>query len=172
MNKQEITKVPAFYRGYIEKAADLPLSVALRQSLSDLQLLPSEHWQMLHQKAYFPGKWTLNELLQHIIDTERIMSYRALTIARGETQPLPGFDENLYAATSDANERSITAIFGEWVRLRQSTIDLFESFSDSMLLKCGTANSQEICVLALGFIIIGHEQHHLDVVRSLYLPML
>jgi hypothetical protein len=172
MNKQQITEVPAFYKGYIDKAADLPLLEALIQSLKELQSLPLEQWQLLHQRAYFPGKWTLNELLQHIIDTERIMSYRALAIARGEMQSLPGFDENQYAATSDANERSIAAIFGEWIRLRQSTIDLFESFSDNMLMNVGTANANQICVLALGFIIVGHEQHHLDVVRSLYLPML
>jgi hypothetical protein len=172
MTKDQIGQVPAFYQGYILKSGDKDLISALYFSLSELESLDISLWIELHQQAYFPGKWTLNELIQHIIDTERIMSYRALSFARGESQSLPGYDENAYAALSDANERSIPSLYKEWLALRKSTIDLFESFSSNALMKSGIANGNILSVGALGFIIVGHERHHLDVIQQFYLPLL
>lgn len=170
MTKDQIGPVPSFYQGYVQKVGEIDLLKALNLSLKELEGIDLKLWEKLHRQSYFPGKWTLNELMQHIIDTERIMSYRALCFARGEQRSLPGYDENAYAALSDANERSIPALYKEWICLRKSTIDLFQSFSSQAFMRSGMANDNIMSVGALGFIIVGHERHHLDVIQQLYLP--
>lgn len=167
----DICHLPDFYKGYVAKAGELPLTEALKASLQKWEQADLEFWNTLHCKTYFPGKWTANEVLQHIIDTERIMSYRALCIARGEEQPLPGYNENVYAAASLADRRSMESLISELTLLRKLTITLFESFDEAMLLQSGVANDNEIDVLALGFIIVGHERHHMDVLESYYFKL-
>jgi hypothetical protein len=169
MEKHHIQHQPAFYEGYIAKAGALPLLPALEASLKDLQDIDRLRWMAKHGHSYFPGKWTLNELLQHVIDTERVMSYRALAFARGEQQALPGYDENSWAANCEADGRSIEDLLDELMTLRESTIRLFRSFSAEVLLRSGIANDNRIDVLALGFIIVGHERHHFQVAEEYYL---
>ncbi len=119
--------------------------------------------------AYAEGKWTLKELLQHCIDTERIMVYRALCIARGEKQSLPGFDENSYAAASNANIRTWEGLVEEMQLVRKSTILMFDSFNEEQLQQRGSANNHPITCNALGFIIAGHFLHHERIVKERYL---
>lgn len=118
--------------------------------------------------AYAPGKWTLKEMLQHMIDTERIFTYRALAIARKDPANLPGFDENLYAENSHTNRRTWEALSREILAVRSSTKFLFESFSPEMLEATGTFNDNEGRVNTLGFIITGHVYHHLRVAEERY----
>jgi hypothetical protein len=172
MTKDQIGPVPSFYQGYVQKVGEPGLLMALHFSLKKLEMLDISLWGKLHQQSYFPGKWTLNEVIQHILDTERIMSYRALCFARGEVQSLPGYDENAYAALSDANERTIPDLYKEWLALRKSSIYLFESFSNQSMMRSGIANGNSLSVGALGFIIVGHELHHINVIQQLYLPLL
>jgi hypothetical protein len=120
-------------------------------------------------EAYAPGKWTLKELLQHIIDAERIFAYRSLCIARKETLSLPGFDENVYAANSQANSRSWQSLVEEMKAVRVSTKMLFESFSGEVLNQTGLSNNNRIDVNALGFIMVGHLVHHVGVIKERYL---
>jgi len=169
MEKHHIQHLPAFYRGYIDQAGDLPLLPALELSLKALETRDWSAWQARDGYSYFPGKWTLNELLQHVIDTERVMSYRALAFARGEQQALPGYDENGWAAHCEADRRSIGDLLEELVLVRKCTVKLFGSCSGSALQRSGIANDSQIDVLALGFIIIGHERHHFRVVEQYYL---
>ncbi|SHJ25480.1 DinB superfamily protein [Hymenobacter daecheongensis DSM 21074] len=122
--------------------------------------------------AYAPGKWTIKEMLLHLIDTERIMAYRALRIARGDQQPLPGFDENAYAAESGANERPLSDLLHEYDTVRQATRTLFGSFSPAQLNRAGTASNHPITVRALLFVVPGHEAHHVHILRERYLPLL
>jgi hypothetical protein len=119
--------------------------------------------------AYAPGKWTIKELLQHIIDCERIFCYRALCIARKETVSLPGFDEDAYAAASNANDRTWKSLTDEFLLLRKTTEILFESFSDEALSFSGLSNNNPITVNSIGFILVGHMIHHVDVIRAKYL---
>jgi len=119
--------------------------------------------------AYAPGKWTIRELLCHIMDAERIFCYRALRFARNDKTPLSGFEENDYAPQANASARSLQKIAGEMAHLRASTIDLFESFAPEMLTRKGTANKNEISVVAIGFIIPGHETHHRKILQERYL---
>lgn len=118
--------------------------------------------------SYAPGKWTLKELLQHIIDAERVFDYRALAFARKDTNPLPSFDEDSYAANSNANSRTWASLVSEFNHVRAASTDLFQSLTPSMLSGSGIASGKHITVLSLGYIIVGHVYHHLNVIKEKY----
>ncbi|MCX2741684.1 DinB family protein [Pontibacter anaerobius] len=124
--------------------------------------------EQLHY-SYEPGKWTIKELMVHLMDAERIFSYRALRFARHDKTDLPGFDENLYTQYSKANSRDINSIIAEYTSLRTATIELFKSFDEEALQQKGTANGMEASVRALGYVILGHEVHHQKIIRERYL---
>lgn len=119
--------------------------------------------------AYADGKWTIKELLVHLIDTERIFCTRALCFARNDKTNLPGYDHDNYVTHSAANERSLCDIAKEYDLVRASTIALFKSFTKEMLNREGTANNNPLTVLAIGYIIAGHEIHHINVLKEKYL---
>ena len=119
--------------------------------------------------TYAPGKWTVRELLCHIMDAERIFCYRALRFARNDKTPLSGFEENDYAPQANAAGRPLAKIATDMAHLRNSSIDLFESFTPEMLTRKGLANNNELSVAALGFIISGHETHHRKILMERYL---
>ena len=119
--------------------------------------------------CYAEGKWSVRELLCHVIDAERIFAYRALRFARNDKTPLEGFEENDYAPQANAQHRTLNSIADEMARLRASTIDLYQSFSPEMMLRKGSASKNEISVMALGFIIAGHETHHRKILVERYL---
>ena len=118
---------------------------------------------------YDKGKWTIKEVIQHLMDAERIFAYRALRIARQDQTPLPGFEQNDYVQPSQANERSLDDLINEFKAIRASTVALFNSFTDKMLLAKGTASNSPVSVRAIGFIIMGHEIHHCQVIKERYL---
>ncbi|MGO4710809.1 DinB family protein [Chryseobacterium sp. 2TAF14] len=156
-----------------------------------LDLIPSENWLEelknsaektidIYSKiseeqshfAYAEGKWTLKEVLLHLSDTERVFQYRILAIARGEEKNLPGFDEELYAQNSFANERSLNSLVEEYQLVRKSSQILMETFNPSVLNNIGTANGNQISVETIGKLIVGHNLHHLNVIEERYLPKL
>ena len=118
---------------------------------------------------YADGKWTIKEVLGHILDSERIFAYRALCLARGEKKSLPGFDHNDYVIEGNFNSRELLELSFEFKLLRESNLLLFKSFSEEMLCKKGLANEASVTVLALFYIIAGHEKHHLNVLEEKYL---
>lgn len=122
--------------------------------------------------AYEPGKWSVKELLGHMNDTERIMAYRALCIARGDQQALPGFDEGTYVAHSNFRERLLSNLLEEHSIIRASTTALFQSLTHEALARVGNANGSPVSVAALAFIIAGHERHHLNILKERYLVKL
>ena len=130
-----------------------------------LRKLPEEKGNF----AYAEGKWTLKELIQHIIDTERIFCYRALCFARNDKTELPGFDQDLFVKNDNANHRDYYELLDEMQTLRTSTIQLFKSFTDEVLLSIGTASGNKISVRALGYLFSGHQLHHLNIVKERYL---
>lgn len=159
-----------FYSRYIEKSKECELFEQLeygsRQIKDLLQLINDE--QALHR--YEEGKWTVKEVVGHMSDTERIMAYRALTFARGDDYSLPGFDQDSYVEAANFNDMSLQDLINDYTSVRSSTISLFSSFSDKMLLARGSASGSEFTVRALGFVIIGHEIHHLEILKEMYLP--
>lgn len=118
---------------------------------------------------YAEGKWTIKDIILHIIDTERIFAYRALRISRGDKTPLPGFEENDYVPFAFANSRSIDNLLVEYENVRKSTISFFENLNHEQLLFLGIASNTDISVRAIGFIITGHQNHHLKVIAERYL---
>ena len=121
---------------------------------------------------YKQNKWSIKEVLVHIIDDERIYGYRALSFARNDNTNLPGFEQDDYNAYSDTSERTIENIMDEYESLRLSTIALFKGFSDKALKRLGNANGNQTSVRALGYHILGHDLHHIKVIENLYLKEL
>lgn len=123
--------------------------------------------QLLHR--YAPGKWSIKEVMVHIMDTERIFSYRALRFARQDKTELPGFDQDKYVFPAKADSRDINSIIAEYTSLRTATIEFFKSFDEEALQQKGIASGLEVSVRALGYIILGHEVHHQKIIRERYL---
>ena len=120
-------------------------------------------------RRYAPGKWTIKEILVHVVDDERIYAYRALRFARGDLTPLPGFEQDAFAAASHANERPVSDILAEHAAVREATIALFRGLPDAALLRSGLADGKRFTVRALGYHMAGHEAHHVGIVEERYL---
>jgi hypothetical protein len=118
---------------------------------------------------YGEDKWTVKEVINHMIDAERIFAYRALRFSRNDQTPLPPFDENLYAPEANAHNRTVQQLAKEMKRLRETTIDLFASMTPEMLQREGTASGKRLSVLNLGYIIAGHDIHHHKILHERYL---
>ena len=157
-----------FYQGYIDRVTHLDvldaLAFAHEQTLKTLGSIPEEKGSF----RYAEGKWSIKEVIGHIIDCERIMAYRALRFARADETPLEGFDENLYAPNANVESFMIKDLVNQLNILRISTVDLYLSFSDEMLARKGSANGSPCSVLALGYIIAGHALHHGNVLAERY----
>jgi uncharacterized damage-inducible protein DinB len=120
---------------------------------------------------YAPGKWSIRQILVHVVDDERIYAYRALRFARGEKQGLVGFDQDVYAATSEADGRSLDSILQEWEAVRLATIALFANLPEASLTRMGrgAGTAHGATARALAYHIAGHELHHLNIIRERYL---
>lgn len=168
MPRPDPNEYGSFYQTYIDYtgAIDYPALVQQynQQIVDSWSVIPVEKINY----AYAPAKWTIKQMFQHVIDTERIFAYRALAISRKEMQSIPGFDENEYARNATAAHRNWEDMLVEWGHVRQSTNFLFASFTEDQLQCLGSANAQLISVNALGFIIFGHALHHLSILRQRY----
>jgi hypothetical protein len=164
---QQLSTYYQSYLKYIPADADL-LSLIKEQAVSTPHFLSSVPADK-ESFVYAPGKWMLKEVAGHICDTERILSYRALRISRGDRTPLPGYDENLYTPNSNYGKRSLQNISDELATVRQATISLFSNMDKNMYDRTGTANDSEVSVRAICFFIAGHQSHHLEVIRQRYL---
>jgi hypothetical protein len=122
----------------------------------------------LGDKVYVPGKWTVRDIMQHVIDAERIFAYRALRFARNDKTVLPSFDENVYAVTAHASKRDLDELIEEFYSVRDASTKLFNSFSNEMLVKEGEIWSGTCSVVGMGFIIAGHFIHHIGVLKERY----
>jgi hypothetical protein len=118
---------------------------------------------------YDEGKWTIKDLLLHLIDAERVFAYRALRIGRNDATALPGFDENEFVLAAQANEREFESMLDEYAIVRDATISLFSSFSELDVLKLGTASNASVSVRGIGYCILGHELHHKQIIIERYL---
>ena len=169
MPKPDLSTVPAWYHKYVDQVQEEDIKKALQlnteTALQFFRSIPEAKWG----HRYAEGKWSIREMLQHIIDTERIFAYRALCFARGETLSLPGFEEDAYAAASKADKRSANDLISEFATVRLSIEQLFASFDEEQLAAVGTANNNPVSVNAIGFIIPGHVQHHINILKERYL---
>ncbi len=170
IEKPEPGEYPFYASMYIDLLPDDGLLLKhLKDNLNQVKALisafPEEKWSY----RYAPDKWTIKEVLVHIIDDERIYAYRALCFARNEKTSLPGFEQDEYVLYSNANERSIGNIMEEYEAVRFATIALFNGFDQTALLRQGVANKNRATVRALGYHIAGHELHHINLIKEKYL---
>ncbi|MGW9686181.1 DinB family protein [Flagellimonas sp. 2504JD1-5] len=158
-----------FYHNYVLSVGENPLLIELEQGrdrlISFLENLPENKLGY----AYADGKWTLAELLVHVIDAERVFQYRALRFARNDKTALAGFDQDIYVPQSNVDSKSKQDILEEYKTVRESTITLFRSFDEEALKRVGMASGSEMSTRAMGFIICGHQAHHLKIVHERYL---
>ncbi len=171
MSKPSPATYPAYFKRYVDQVPEDDLSTAFQNQLPEIKQLLTSITEDRSMHRYDTGKWTLKEVLQHIIDTERIFNYRALCFARQETASLPGFDENSYAASSNANERKWEDMLEEFLAVRRSTEILFKSFSADVLDRSGISNNNPATVKSIGFTTLGHFYHHKKVIEERYLSV-
>ena len=158
----------SYYTGYVDwvKGKDIPnLLLDQVSEIKEFYLKMGEEKSLL---AYEPGKWTSKEVLGHIIDTDRIMTFRALCIARGEKASLPGFDQDQYVATADFNQIPLSRLLEDFEISRRALVSLFANLPESTYANIGIANGFQVSVRALFHIIAGHAQHHLNVLKTKY----
>lgn len=163
---------PFYYSGYVARVPEEGPIVALEKATAEIKnFLP----QLPEAKAdyrYGDNKWTVKEVLQHTIDTERVMAYRALVIARGDTIALPGFDENSYARVANVEHRTLAELTSELIAVRKASLFLFQSFDEGAYSRQGTVNNYPASVLGIAYILVGHQRHHLAILQERYFPEL
>ena len=164
--------MPTYFDRYINLVADVELQRAFADSVQQINDLDESLLTKLNGKRYAPDKWTVKEIFQHIIDWERILSYRALLFAREKDAVSPNVDGDLFAANMKAERRSSEELIDELKIVRASTVKMFESFDDRMLLNTGVNWKYETSVLATGFCLVGHQIHHLKIIEDKYFPLL
>lgn len=179
MNKRSISGRPEVGEYSHELNADIAAmpgddSVAVLEAARDetLALFSELDADGIRGVSYAPGKWTIKDILQHLIDDERIYAYRALSVARGEQSPLAGFDEILYAREARAEDRPLASLLDEFRSVRSASVSLFESLAREVWERRGSSNGHPVSVRGLAFHIAAHEKHHLKVLRERYLPLL
>lgn len=161
-----------YYSSYIDRVEGRQLSLILRQLRArTLEMLAGLTDEQAGYR-YAPEKWSIKQVLGHLIDTERVFVYRAMSIARGESQSLPGFDQDEYVVTGGFDQRSLESLVAEYETVRNASIAFFESLDEASWLMMGTANDVAVSVRAIGYIVPGHEIHHLSVLEERYLAIL
>jgi uncharacterized damage-inducible protein DinB len=169
-NQLQPEEYPPYFGNYISQVSDEftlieELEISVHRLIKFVQNIPMVKFDY----RYAEGKWTIKDILQHLIDAERIFAYRALRFSRNDQTQLASFDENEYVVEANANRRSIQDLLTELSVVRQATLSLFKTFSEEELLRSGIASNKPMSVRALGFVIIGHQNHHQRVFEERYL---
>ena len=169
MKKSDLTDFPEYYQKYIDWVEEGDLLAALEDSLRTISTfflyVPEEKLDYRYQAE----KWSIKEVLAHLTDSERIMGYRALRFARNDKTELSGYDQDNYVKNSKAAGRNIAYLVNDYSSARKANLELFKSFDDEMLLRRGIANKWELSVLLIGFVIVGHGFHHVEIIKQRYL---
>jgi hypothetical protein len=166
--KSQINPMPKFFDRYIHIVEEENLLTALEESLQSYLAMDFKLFEKIGSQTYKPDKWTIKEILQHITDNERIQSYRAMRFARNDQTTLPGYDEELLASYSEANKHTLTDIKKEFYHVRKASIALFKGMSPDAIQRTGICFNIPISPLALGFVLVGHQQHHMRVIEEKY----
>jgi DinB superfamily len=172
MKRSNIKQLPKYFDRYINQVPDFDIIDCFNKFGGDFLRTEQAKFEALGTQVYAVDKWTIRDIIQHLIDTERIFSYRALRFARQDKTPLPGFDENHFADIAKTANRSIEDLISEFEAVRLGTKALFKSLDSSELQNEGNVMANPISVLAMGFTIIGHPIHHLNVIKERYYPLL
>jgi hypothetical protein len=158
-----------YYGRYIDLATEDDIVAALDAQGHETAALLGGLSEEQASHRYEPGKWSVKQLVGHVTDAERIFAYRALSFARGETNPLPGFDQDPYVANAGSDDRSIAELAEEFATVRKANVMMFRALSEEAWSRSGIASDNPISVRALAYILLGHERHHLRILRERYL---
>ncbi len=167
--RPDATEYAPYYGTYVGKVPDGDLLELLERQRRETQNLLAglSDTQALHR--YAPGKWSIKEVVGHLMDSERVFCYRALRFARADEKPLQGFDDKAWVPAGSFDARPLADLAAELDAVRRATIALFGGFDAAALARKGTANNNEVTVRALAWIVAGHERHHVAILRERYL---
>jgi hypothetical protein len=168
VGRPEADEIPSHYVGYIKRVPELDPVIVCAEQIEETTTLLRGLSDSDAMYRYGRGKWSIKEVVGHLADIERIMAYRALRIARGDTTPLPGFDENAYVPIAKFDHRSLADLVGDLRTARAATLALLRTFDADAWVRRGTASGKPVSVRALAFMIPGHERHHVDVLKTRY----
>ena len=169
IQRPEVSEFSEFYLTYVNSVPDGDLLKILKENLEKTTAVAEGLSEKAGQSRYAPGKWSIKEVLGHMTDTERIMSYRLLRIGRGDRTPLAGFNENDYIDASNFDRLSIQQIIEDFTAVRKATITLINNMPEEAWENIGVANNNETTTRALAYIIAGHALHHLKIINERYL---
>ncbi|MGH7471185.1 MAG: DinB family protein [Longimicrobiales bacterium] len=167
--RPEQSEYAAYYHRYIERVPDGDIRMILRAQLADTMAMLRPLTEEQSAYRYAEGKWSIKQVVGHVVDAERIFLYRALRIARGDQTPLPGYNENVYADIAGFDQRPLRSLLAELEATRASTASFFQNLPEEAWARSGTANSYPVSVRALAFTIAGHELHHREILQTRYL---
>ena len=171
MKRSDIKTMPEYFDRYINQVDDIELDAAFQKNLNTMAGLDLKELEKLGDKVYEEGKWTVKDILQHCIDTERVFGYRALRFARRDGVTPQGYDQDVFAANTNVKSRQLKDIIEELKIVHQSSCLMFRSFDKETLMAKGTCWKVQMTVLEVGFVIAGHFIHHMNVIREKYLPL-
>jgi transposase len=169
LNRPDATEYAPYYGKYISLVSDSDILALLSRQLDETLTLLGSISESQANYRYAPEKWSIKELLGHLIDTERIFAYRALRFARNDKTPLQGFDQDDYIRGASFDDCAISDLASEFAHVRRSSLSLFKHLSEEAWKRRGAANDSEVSVRALAYIIAGHELHHVEILRGRYL---
>ena len=168
-NRPQPSEHPTYYKYYIDLIKDDNILKEIKSQVIDIPAIITQIPEEKENYAYAPEKWTIKEVIGHIIDTERILGYRALRFARKDKTLLLGFDQNSYVANANFNDRTLYDLAHEFATVRNANIALFKHFDESALNELGSVNGNQVSVRAILFMIAGHAIHHMNVIQTKYL---
>ena len=158
-----------FHAGYVTGVPSDDILAFLEQQGRETAALLRGIAEKQSQHRYATGKWSIREVVGHVNDSERVFTYRALSFARGDASPLPGFDENAWGATSNADRRALAELIEDFFAVRSATLALYRGFSDTEIGRSGTASGHRVTVAAIAYVVAGHELHHVNILKERYL---
>ncbi|MGZ4156737.1 MAG: DinB family protein [Bacteroidia bacterium] len=169
MKRPKPNEYPSFYQSYVDNVKSNNIIKELTDQVLNIQAIISEIPEEKENYRYAEGKWTIKEIIGHIIDTERVLGYRAMRFARTDKTPLPGYDENFFVANANFQKQSLYSLGHEFAIVREANLALFKVWDEEALSQMGVANNLDVSVRAILFMIAGHATHHINVIKTKYL---
>ena len=167
--RPEKSEYPIYCEGYVSRVPDGDIVGTLGKQLDETLALIHSIPEARGDFRYAEGKWSIKELIGHVIDSERVFAYRALRFGRGDQTPLSGFEQDDFVRGADFNKRSLNDLADEYEHVRRSTMSLFGNLDENAWNRRGSANNNEVTVRGLAFIVAGHERHHVEILKTRYL---
>jgi hypothetical protein len=166
--RPQASEYDSYWDRYISLISGEDILAVLEQQRRDTLLLLSGRTEEDGERRYAPDKWSVKELLGHVCDSERILAYRALRIARGDATPIEGFEQDDYVRNAPFNRCSLSDLIEDFIAVRRATVSLLRTFEEQAWLRRGTANQKQTTVRAIAYVIAGHELHHRRVLETKY----